>query len=272
MLDPSLNLNHHLTCRISGLPMSPSMSIHMTRRCHLVPLTSQIKYPHHPSPQNIYPTSYGILTSSLLPISMTTPSTWLLSSVSFTMTMHHVSPHPSQYLFYISITSDYKLIGGALYQLQTAKTAYIHIGRSHHKIGGIGDSILCTGKWIFHLLCKDGLLIPITIFYCPDATKMIISATDAIFSNSDSFDSWWKMANCSTGGSELKFYKSNGITTCSVSLLIQNKLWYLEHDVIFTVYCAKIRSSSDTFVRVITGSTLHNLWQPSSLSCREICN
>ena len=132
---PSLSLNHHLICHISGLYMSPSTHTYMTRRCRLVPPTSQIRSPDHSSPQQIHPTSYVVLKPSLLPISITTPSNPLLSSMFFTKMMHHVSPHSLQQNFYISTTSDYKLMGGgATDQLRTTETEYIHIGRSHHII------------------------------------------------------------------------------------------------------------------------------------------
>ena len=98
------------------------------------------------------------------------------------------------------------------------------------------------------------------MFYCAGATETVVSPTDDVISNSDFFDSWWKMDNYSTCGGELKFYKSNGITTCIIPLLMRNKLWYLKRDVTSTVYRAKIRSSSNTFAKAITNSTLYNLW------------
>ena len=68
------------------------------------------------------------------------------------------------------------------------------------------------------------------------------------------------MTNCVTGGGELEFYKSNNITACSLLLVMRNKLWYLEQGVTSMGHRAQIRFSSDTFVRAITGSTLHKLW------------
>ena len=129
-----------------------------------------------------------------------------------------------------------------------------------YRIGGIDDGIICTGKGIFHLLCDDGSIIPITMFFSADATETVISPTDAVFSNSDSFDSWWQMADCKTGAGNLRFYKSDEITIASVPLVMRNKLWYLEQDITSTVYRANIGPSSDAFVRAVTGSTLHNLW------------
>ena len=69
------------------------------------------------------------------------------------------------------------------------------------------------------------------------------------------------MADCKTDAGNLRFYKSDEITIASVPLVMRNKLWYLEEDIRSTVYRAKIGHSSDTFVRAITGSTLHKLWR-----------
>ena len=40
-----------------------------------------------------------------------------------------------------------------------------------YRIGGIGDGIICTGKGIFHVICKVGSVISITMFYSVDATQ-----------------------------------------------------------------------------------------------------
>ena len=98
------------------------------------------------------------------------------------------------------------------------------------------------------------------MFYSTDATETVISPTDAVFSNSDTFDSWWQMADCKTGAGNLRFYKSDEITIASVPLVMRNKLWYSEYDITSTVYREKIGPSSDAFVRAVTGPTLHNLW------------
>ena len=68
------------------------------------------------------------------------------------------------------------------------------------------------------------------------------------------------MYNCKTGGRQLRFYNSNGITTCDISITVRNKLWYINQDATSTIYRAKIGQSSDAFVRSIIGSTLHHLW------------
>ena len=154
----------------------------------MVPLTSQIRSQHYSLPQKIHPISYVVLTSSLLPISNTIPSTSLQSSVYFTKMMHHVSPHPSQQQNYISTISDYKSMGGGATEQLPKNRAYLHIywEITTYKIGGIGDSILCTGKGIFHLICEDGSIIPITIFHCAEATEqsfhppMLFSATQTL--------------------------------------------------------------------------------------------
>ena len=129
-----------------------------------------------------------------------------------------------------------------------------------YRIGGIGAGITCTAKGIFHIICSDGSVLPVEMFYSAEATETIVSPTDTVSNNSTDFDSWWQLANCRTGGGELRFYKTNGITRCSIPLRMHNKLWYIDQDVASTVYRAKIRTCSDAFVHAINGTTLHNLW------------
>ena len=94
-----------------------------------------------------------------------------------------------------------------------------------YKIDGIGNGIVCTGKGIFHLICDEASIIPITMFFSSDATKTVISPTDAVFSNFNSFDSWWQMDDCKTGTGNLRFYKYNEITIASIPLVMRNRLW-----------------------------------------------
>ena len=129
-----------------------------------------------------------------------------------------------------------------------------------YRIGGIGSGITCTKKGIFHLVCDDGSILPVSIFYSAEATDTVLSPTDIVFCNADTYDSWWQLSNCTKGKGELRFYKTNTITRATVSITMINKLWYVEQDITSTVYRAKIGSSSDAFVRSVTGSTLHHLW------------
>ena len=99
----------------------------------------------------------------------------------------------------------------------------------------------------------------ITIFFYAEAKETVVSPTDVVFSNSNSFNSWWKIANCSTGGGELKLYKLNSITTCSILLDVNNRIWYLKQEITSIVYRAKIGISSDAFFHTVTRSTQHNL-------------
>ena len=129
-----------------------------------------------------------------------------------------------------------------------------------YTIGGIGDGIICTGKGIFHPVCDDASVIPITMFYSADSTETVVSPTDAVFSNRQSYDSWWQIANCATGSGELRFDKSNKITIANMPLVMHNRLWYLEQDITSTLYRSKIATASNDFVNRVSGSTLHNLW------------
>ena len=58
-----------------------------------------------------------------------------------------------------------------------------------YTIGSIGDGIVCTSKHIFHLICDDRSVIPITMFYSKIATKTVISPTDTVCEHPDQYDS-----------------------------------------------------------------------------------
>ena len=70
---------------------------------------------------------------------------------------------------------------------------------SPYIIGGIGTIIICTAKEMFHIICDDGLVLPITIFFSKEATEMSVPPTNTVYSNSDNCDSWWKVTTCNTG-------------------------------------------------------------------------
>ena len=39
-----------------------------------------------------------------------------------------------------------------------------------YSIGGIGKGITCTKKGLFHLICDDGSVLPVSMFYSKEAT------------------------------------------------------------------------------------------------------
>ena len=59
-----------------------------------------------------------------------------------------------------------------------------------YKIDGISDRIVCTGKGIFHIICEDGSVLPVTILYSKEATETVVSPKDTVFSNANTYDSW----------------------------------------------------------------------------------
>ena len=118
---------------------------------------------------------------------------------------------------------------------------------------------MCTKKGIFHLICEDGYILPVSTFYCKEATDTVISPTDIVFCNANKYDSWRQLPNCKQGTGELRFYKTDTITRASINIQMIKKLWYIAQDTTSIVYRAKIRSSSEAFVRSVTGSTIHHL-------------
>ena len=128
-----------------------------------------------------------------------------------------------------------------------------------YSIGGIGSGITCTAKGIFHIVCDDGSVIPVEMFYAKNATETVVYPSDTVFSNAKKFDSWWQVENCNTGGGELWFYKTDGITKCSIPLIMRNRLWYFDQDASSTIYRSKIATVSAAFIHAVHGSTLHHL-------------
>ena len=64
-----------------------------------------------------------------------------------------------------------------------------------YSIGGIGYGIMCTAKVVFHLICDNGSVLPVQMYYSPMATETAISPTDIVFNNTNKYDSWWQCNN-----------------------------------------------------------------------------
>ena len=109
-----------------------------------------------------------------------------------------------------------------------------------YSIGGIGDGIECTVKRLFHLLCDDGFVLPVTMYYSPMATETVVSPTDIIFSNANKYDSWWQNNNCASGEGSLRFYNSDGLATSTMALKMRNKLWYILQDTALTTLLHRV--------------------------------
>ena len=153
-------------------------------------------------------------------------------------------------------------VDGGANRSVTNNTDHLHISWdiSPYTISGIGDIITCRKKSLFHLICDDGSVLPVPIFYSKEATEIVISPTDIVFCNANVYDSCWQLSNFLKGTVDLRFYKSNKITQASIQLTMENKLWYIDQDVSSTIYRSKIATSSAAFVHSVTGSTLHHLW------------
>ena len=100
--------------------------------------------------------------------------------------------------FYIPITCH--LLATHMFRLQADGGAnlsvtnnrgmlYVSWDIAYYCIGGIGDGIKCTAKGMFHLLCDDGSILPVTMYYSPMATEMVVSPTHIVFSNANIYDS-----------------------------------------------------------------------------------
>ena len=68
---------------------------------------------------------------------------------------------------------------------------HVSLDIADYSIGGIGDGIKHTAKGVFHLLCDDGSVFPVTMCYSPMATEAVVSPTGIVFRNTNKYDSWW---------------------------------------------------------------------------------
>ena len=119
---------------------------------------------------------------------------------------------------------------------------------------------MCTKKGLFHLICNDGSVLPVSMFYSKEATERVLSPTDIVFCSADVYDSWWLLFNGLKGTGELRFYKSSKINRAILQITMRNKLWYTDQNVTLTLYHSKIGTSSNAFVHSVTELTLHHLW------------
>ena len=77
-----------------------------------------------------------------------------------------------------------------------------------YTIGSIGEGITCTNSGLFHLICDDVSVLPVSMLNSKEATETVISPTDIVFCNADTYDSWWQLSNCIQGTGDLIFYKT----------------------------------------------------------------
>jgi len=66
---------------------------------------------------------------------------------------------------------------------------YISWDINPYTIGDIGDGIKCTKKGLFHLICDDGSVLPVSMFYSNKSTETAVSPTDIAFCNTDVYNS-----------------------------------------------------------------------------------
>jgi len=134
--------------------------------------------------------------------------------------------------------------GGANWSV-TNNLDYLHTSWdiSPYTIGSIGAGITCTKKSLFHLICDNGYVLSVSMFYAAEATETVLSPTDIFFFNADQYNSWRQIANCTKCTGELRFYKTNEITRASILIIMHNKLWYIDQDLVSTIYRSRINTT-----------------------------
>ena len=86
--------------------------------------------------------------------------------------------------------------------------------------------IMCTHRGICNLITRAGNVIPILMFYSPQASHCIISPNDAVAA-SDDFSSWTQHSNIDAGVSHIRFSSASGLISEFVDLQKSNNLWFL---------------------------------------------
>ena len=54
---------------------------------------------------------------------------------------------------------------------------------------------MCHKQGVFHLECEDGSVIPVSMYYSPECTETVISPTNIVHTNAQSYDFWWQITN-----------------------------------------------------------------------------
>ena len=86
--------------------------------------------------------------------------------------------------------------------------------------------IMHTYRGIYNLVARAGNIIPILMFYSPQASHCIISPNDAVATSCD-FSSWTQHSNIDTGVGHIRFSSASGLISEYVDLQKSNNLWFL---------------------------------------------
>ena len=124
--------------------------------------------------------------------------------------------------------------GGANTSVTNDETILHHIQDiPDYSIGGIGDGINCTKKGIFYLQCDNNEVLPVQMYFSPQATETVVSPTDTVTSHFDKFDSWHQLNNVKQGTGHLRFSSESGFQHMNVPLKMTNKLWYINQPILW---------------------------------------
>ena len=66
------------------------------------------------------------------------------------------------------------------------------------------------------------------MFYSEQATETVISPTDIVTRNSETFDSWTQTSNVKAKTGNLQIYSESGLHRSQVDLHMSNKLWFMK--------------------------------------------
>ena len=75
-----------------------------------------------------------------------------------------------------------------------------------YHIGGIGKYMKCTNWGIFYMQCRGGDVIPVKMYFSPEAKETIVLPTDTVTSPLDKFDSWQQTGNVTDGTGSIQFF------------------------------------------------------------------
>ena len=102
----------------------------------------------------------------------------------------------------------------------------------HIPVYGVGNqNVAChlIGRGYFDLHTTEGTSIPICIYFSPDCSGTIISP-NAVVRDHDHFSSWTQTSHLDTGVATVCFFnRFRPQITATITLYMQNSLWYMHH-------------------------------------------
>jgi len=206
-----------ILCHLDTLQHNPD-TIHPTYQ-NEPPCLSTPKLHTNLSDLHLKPWQATQTCTTLLPLNLTSIKT---------NTIRHVKPSiqtiaiPHQHM---QINID----GGANRSITNNKTILLKFRNfKWYSIDGIaadGPVIQCTSKGLFQWRADNSDIIHLHCYYSPNAIETIISPTDVIVKDTQSFNAWTQQSNIDTKQGYISFHHQDTSLTTTFTLYCSNGLW-----------------------------------------------